>query len=123
MSATADVSRFLQSLPGITERRVNAAREGVDQFGEAVLTRAKELCPVDTGALRRSGTARPAEVHGTVVTKSLGFDTNYAAAVHECGPDKPHHKPPTQWKFLETAMKELDPKFLPYMRDAINGAG
>jgi len=121
MSATADVSRFLKSVQGVTERRLKAAREGVDQFGEAVLTRAKELCPVDTGALRRSGTARPAEVHGTVVTKSLGFDTNYAAAVHERLDLR--HKPPTQAKFLKFAMKELDHKFLPYMRDAINGAG
>jgi len=58
-----------------------------------------------------------------VITCTIGSGLNYAIFVHEIGPDKPHHKPPGQWKFLETAMRELDHTFLTFMRDAIIGAG
>jgi len=123
MSATADVSRFLKSLQGVTERRLSAARKAFNDYAQMVVTNAKAITPVRTGDLKRSIVATKAEVNGTVITATIGSGLNYAIFVHEIGPDKPHHKPPGQWKFLERAMKDLDPKFLPYMRDAINGAG
>ena len=123
MSATADVSRMLQSLQGVTERRLNAARKAFNDFAQMVVTNAKAITPVKSGDLKRSIMAEKVQVNGTVLTTTIGSGLNYAIFVHEIGPDKPHHKPPTQWKFLETAMRELDHRFLPYMRDAINGAG
>jgi hypothetical protein len=41
---------------------VAAARAAVDVFGEHVIGDAQELAPVDTGALKASGTTLPAEV-------------------------------------------------------------
>ena len=123
MSATADVSRMLQSLSQVTERRLNAARKGVGDFAEMWMTNAKAITPVEWGTLRRSGNVGPVQVNGWIITVALGFDTDYAAAVHERPPDVARHQPPTQWKFLEAPGKEMNPKFLPFMAARINGVG
>jgi hypothetical protein len=64
-------------------RQLDAARRAIDVGGEAVLGRAQELAPVDTGALQASGTATSARADRRGIEKEVGFNTDYAAAVHE----------------------------------------
>ncbi|HXH11157.1 MAG TPA: HK97 gp10 family phage protein [Alphaproteobacteria bacterium] len=56
------------------------------QVGEQIMTEAKALTPVDTGALRASGTVLPPEQDGTTVRVVLGFGgpaIPYALRQHE----------------------------------------
>src|SRR6266550_1314015 len=99
---------------------------GVDQAfaaelyasAEEVMTRAKELTPVDTGNLRASGHVQQPKVEAGIVTLELGFggpagagnvgDSNsqevgYALYVHE---DLNVNHPVGQAKYLETPLME-----------------
>lgn len=124
MSASADISRLLRGAGQAKARAIAAARRALDVFGEMVVGNAQQLTPVDTGALQASGTTLPAEEKGQKLTKVVGFNTNYAAAVHERLELYHEHG---QAKFLETAVRELRPRFQPFIaakvRAALEGGG
>lgn len=48
-----------------------------------ILKEAMDQCPVETGTLRRSGTVDEPKVNKKNITVEIGFNTEYAAAVHE----------------------------------------
>lgn len=86
---------------------VQAAAASLYQSAEAVMTKSKEICPVQTGALRASGQVGMPEVTGNNVLVELGYgnaSVDYAVHVHENL--QAFHKPPTQAKFLEQPLKE-----------------
>lgn len=75
--------------------------------GNAVMTNAKAITPVDTGALKGSGVVNLPEIINNEVSVSLAFGgaaSNYAVYVHE--DPKARHNPPTQYKFLEQPLLE-----------------
>jgi hypothetical protein len=93
---------------------IDAARQAVDLFGEQLIGNAQEYAPVETGALKASGTATDAEVSDKGIEKTVGFNVDYAAARHERPPEEdapPKINPKGRWKFLQQAMDELAPKF------------
>jgi hypothetical protein len=112
MSASSDISKLLAGLAKAKIAKLNAAIRAVDIFGEQVIGDAQQLTPVKTGALQASGTTLPAEVNQGKVTKMIGFNTNYAAAVHERL--ELHHEI-GQAKFLYTAMRNNQNKFAPFV--------
>lgn len=78
---------------------------------EQVMTRAKELCPVDTGALRSTGHVDPPERKGQDFEIVLGFGgpaVPYAEEVHENL--EARHNEGQQAKFLETPLNEALPE-------------
>lgn len=92
-----------------------------------ILNRALELTPVDTGRLRASAFIEKPRVNknrkrpdGINPLALVGYDRNntakHAVFVHEI---QAHHAPPTQWKFLTTAVNEEVPRFLKDMRELI----
>lgn len=127
MTDQTDVSGFIASLQGpIRARIIGAATAATNEIAEMTLARARELCPVSptnpthehylgtSGALRDSGTAKPAELRGNEIRAEVGFHTNYAAAVHE-RLDANHKypgaaNPNAQAKYLSTAADEIRPK-------------
>jgi hypothetical protein len=112
MSATSDISSLLAGLGAYRDKGIAASKKGLDEWGEKAKANAQEICPVETGALMRSGTATPAEIKGDLIEKTIGFNTNYAAARHELPPEHDagvRRNPRGQWKFLETAIKEMPP--------------
>ena len=72
------------------------------------------------GALKASGSTEPARIEGELVTKKIGFNTDYAAAVHERL--DLHHEPPGQAKFLETALRENAPKMAEFVGNEVKAA-
>lgn len=48
-----------------------------------ILREAMDQTPVETGTLRRSGTVEGPKVSAKNITVEIGFNTDYAAAVHE----------------------------------------
>lgn len=112
--AEFDFSQFTQGLQSLPPAVIEAALDGVNQFGEQLIGNAQELTPVETGALQASGTATDAKVDGDSIEKVVGFNTDYAAARHENPPEAdapPKINPKGRWKFLSTAMDQLGPKF------------
>jgi hypothetical protein len=95
-----------------------AAARALNSEAEETLSDALTLTPVDTGTLFRSGKiSQYASAADLVAT--LTYGTNYALYVHEI-PKPPQesakgrsaeHAPPTQWKFLETAVNAHASKF------------
>jgi hypothetical protein len=101
------ISRLNKEVTGIKNRTV----AGVLEAGLTVKSRSMELTPVDTGNLRRS-----CYVNGPIQSQSgpgveIGYHATYAPFVHEVyrhwksGKVVRHRV--GQWKFLETALKEL----------------
>lgn len=143
MSAGVNISGFLAGLRQVAERHLAAATKATTQFAAvAVVGEAQEGAPVDTGALAASGTWEDASIEGDFIKAEVGFNTDYAAAVHETWqgrkPEvveapkgkkrkgkkvkKPRVKgsnPMARVKFLEMALRENAPKFGPYVADAI----
>jgi hypothetical protein len=120
MSASTDVRQFLKGLAQAEQRSKDAARKALDQFGEHVLGDAQQLTPVDTGALKASGYTEPVTVDaGGEMAKPIGFNTSYAAAVHE---RLDVHHDQGQAKFLETAIRNNQPKLAPFIADRVKKA-
>jgi HK97 gp10 family phage protein len=67
----SDLGRFVEA------RVTPAVRMGVQESLELIRDRAKELCPVDTGALQASITIDPLEEPGKTVVGRVGPHTDY----------------------------------------------
>lgn len=120
-----DASQFLGGLKEARAKALAAAQQAVNVFGEKLIGNAQEYTPVEKGSLQASGTTQPAETNGDKVTKVVGFNTHYAAARHERPPEHDagmRQNPKGQWKYLERAMRELSPKFTPFVGDKVNAA-
>lgn len=116
----SDISQHLAALKNASQAQRAAALLAVDQFGEHVIGDAQQLTPVLTGALQASGTTEPAKSGGEGIEKTIGFNTNYAAAVHE----KLNARHAVgQAKFLEEAMKQNSSKFGPFVAGRVKEAG
>lgn len=86
---------------------------------EEVMTRAKELCPVDTGTLRSTGHVVPPENNGNGFEIVLGFGgpaAEYALIVHENLDAR--HTEGQQAKYLETPLNEALPQITRAMEEA-----
>lgn len=102
-----DTSGMMRGFRTWADQQQKAALAAVDEFGEHVMGEAQQNCPVDTGALRASGTTEPAESKNDRITKTIGFNTDYAAIVHE--QTGVHHDVGGP-KYLENAMRDEAPK-------------
>jgi hypothetical protein len=87
------------------------AAQALNEEAEETMAASKELVPVKSGRLKRSGRARHATPKHLMAW--LTYSTDYALAVHEIpappaksspGGRSATHESPTQWKYLETAV-------------------
>jgi len=125
VSTGANISKLLAGLGAAKKRAVEAARQGLDIAGEHVIGQSQQLTPVDTGALQASATTEPAEANGTKISKRLGHNTSYAAAVHErltSSKGNPIKHRIGQAKFLETAMRRSKKKVAEFVAKRIKSA-
>jgi hypothetical protein len=134
-----DLTQYLNGLAAGIEARKRAAIDAANEFAEHIGSEAQELVPVSptdpkhplyigtSGALRDSFTVMPAEINLNGITVELGYNTDYAAAVHE-RPDAVHRypgavNPGAQWKYLEDPMRENNDKFGPFVAEKIAEVG
>ncbi len=108
-----DISQFMKGLTGEGRRRViNAGVKAVDLFADRVVGKSQGLAPIDLGNLEDSGFAEKAEFTGTDIVAVVGFNTEYAAAVHE---RLDAHHDEGQAKYLEAAMNQEAHKLKPFV--------
>ncbi|HVS73115.1 MAG TPA: HK97 gp10 family phage protein [Phycisphaerae bacterium] len=113
MADGLDISKFISSLEKEYQPRAQAAAESaVERFALYVVGEAARLCPVKTGALKASWVVEQPESDGDDIEVTMGFNTSYAAAVHEI---LTNHHAQGQAKYLETALKANAPKLVPYV--------
>lgn len=121
MSATFDVTGLLKGIAAGGARAVAAAAKASEQFtAVAVVGVAQTLVPVETGALAASGVTEPATVTADKIEVQAGFNTSYAAAVHEILTAR-HEQ--GQAKYLEAAMSQAAPQFAPHVAAAVAASG
>lgn len=129
MATKVDIENFIKSLQQEYRPRAHkAAVKAGYRFCNHVLKDAQILCPVDTtknaphpGFLKDSAMIGDADESN--LQWMIGFNAEYAAAVHECLTNWKSGKtiihPQGQAKFLETAMRADVPDFPNYVLNAM----
>jgi hypothetical protein len=122
-----DVSAFIRDLQARRGPVMEAAIKGVTEFAAHVIGDAAEIAPVGggiysprdpaPGTLKAGATWRDAQLEGQVIVAMIGFNAAHAAVQHENLEFR--HEPPGQAKYLETAMKQNQPKFAAFMEKRI----
>lgn len=115
-----DLRPFMKSIEGgspLRQRISERVTERLEESAAMILGNAQENCPVKTGHLQASANQQPAIVAYNGIRVDIGFNAEYAAAVHE-RLDLFH--PQGQAKFLEHAVKDGTPKVQQNVQDGIN---
>ena len=82
------------------------AKKALRQEGNIILNDSVKQTPVEFGDLRRSGTVEEVKETKTVYEIAIGFNTTYAAAVHE---NLNAHHPVGKAKYLEDPLMARAP--------------
>lgn len=98
-----NLNQWLRSIEKDYKDGIEAGRDALDKsLRRRVLAPSLRLCPKDTGALRESAYVSAEITSANRLHAAVGYDTDYAIYVHE--DPMARHRPPTQWKFLETPL-------------------
>lgn len=121
-----DASNFLAGFDRADKLVVATAEAALVDFAAQVAGNSSELAPVETGFLKSSATWGAVQNSAEGIFVLVGHNAEYAAAVHERlvhhVSGKTIHHPQGQAKFLETALRDLAPKFSPYIASRVKGA-
>lgn len=79
-------------------------RMGLKAGGEYLLKKSKEVCPIKTGKLRRSGYSKVSNKKGELLVE-VGYKAEYAFTVHEL-PQSSIRTPGTTNKYLERPARQ-----------------
>jgi hypothetical protein len=115
---SCDPSKLLAGLRRASATTQQRALDALDVFGEHVMGDSQAIAPHFTGFMANSGTTEPARRQGNKFIKRLKYGANYSLFVHE---DLEAHHENGQAKFLETAMRENQPKMAPFIASKIGG--
>src|SRR4051794_12936740 len=115
MSASIDMKNILSRLALKRRQDLAVIARAAGTFAAMLIGNAQAITPVATGFLQASGTWEEPQISEKNVTILVGFNASYAAAVHEIPPERAHHEPPGQWKYLEVTLRSDGPKFVPYV--------
>ena len=115
MAASIDMRNILSRLKLKRERDIAVIEKAAGTFAAMLIGNAQAITPVKTGFLQASGTWEKPQMTGDNVIVNVGFNASYAAIVHELPPERAHHEPPGQWKYLEVTLRNDGPKFVPFI--------
>ncbi len=103
----ANLNREIKKIKGRT-------KAGLWHAALIIKRRSMQLTPVDENNLRPSAYTQPYDTPSGPGVE-IGYTAEYAEHVHEI---QATHRPPTQWKFLETGMKEKTKDALEAIRNS-----
>jgi hypothetical protein len=104
---------------------IDGATRGLRLSGEDLLGKAIGVTPLDEATLRQSGSVQPTtgvftDFGGAYVT--VGFDTEYALAVHEMPDGTSWTTPGTGSKYLESPFAENEHLYIGFIKEqTLNG--
>ena len=120
LELTLDAGAVKANLKKLEAKMFTAASAALHQEHELIMTEAKKMTPVETGALRSSGHIKNPVIHQGVILSEGGFGSatgvknaktgkmvSYALFVHERA--DAFHKAPTSWKFYERPLMDAIP--------------
>ena len=129
---------FLAGVAAARDKQLEAAKDAAGLFAEQVLADSQELVPVSptdpkhplylgtSGALRDSGVVGEVEMGAGTITVELGYNTDYAAAVHEVLEANHQYpgaiNPNAQAKYLSTPIAERADQFAPFVAEQMREA-
>lgn len=122
MAGKVNIERYIKSLEEeYIPLAINAVAGEYFNFANFVIGKAVEpgMCPRKSGDLAESWIVQDPVIDGVKVSIVFGFNTNYAAAVHE---RLDVHHPNGQAKFLEKPLTEYTPQLFPRVIAAIEKA-
>jgi hypothetical protein len=99
---------------------IRGCGRGVRLAGEDLLSRSIPVTPKRTGALRESGNVQPQSGVFDSLTRpavTVGFNVDYALAVHEMPEDTNWTTPGTGPKYLSTPLAENRSRYLEFIRE------
>lgn len=106
-SARAQFNDVLKNFHAIIREFQTVTPEALESVLQPIFDRSQELVPVDTGALKDSGYLE-IRIAGNKINAEVGYGRGgvpiYSVFVHENL--EMFHEPPTQAKFLQTAIEE-----------------
>jgi hypothetical protein len=124
MWSKQSIRRFEKSLDKAEKDYEKKLEQGLVRGALFLLAKSQEVVPVDTGALKASGTIRQ-EGKGAKTIVFVVYTDSKAVIVHERikGPrgKKVYHAEPTQAKFLERPMIRYRKEIARIIRDSMNG--
>lgn len=110
---------FEKRLDLYDDRVVAATTKALDQNGQDLWKESANLVPKDEGTLEGSGYANPPKKRGGTIEVTVGYNTPYAAKVHETmlpavpvGGEKQMHPGPTTESKPPTEFGEAGGKYL-----------
>ena len=110
------------NLQGITAQMGLKAEKAIGLCCEDLLRKAVEVCPIDSGDLRKSGTVQ-LEKKGIETQGMVGFGgdhtSEYAVVVHEMPNTTNWSEPGTGAKYLENPFKENTQRYLDKIADTV----
>ncbi len=113
---------FLKKIEGRRDEFLRSCANSVTKFGGEVHKTAVLLTPVDSGDLRGSSYSTKATISHAGIYSEVGYERDvlpenaYSVYVHER--TELHHEV-GEAKFLEHAMQQSEPKYLPYLRQCV----
>lgn len=118
MSAKVSIKEFQRGLRQAGEKGRRAAYKAMLRAAEHTLGDAQQLAPIDTGDLKASDQVGRAS--GVDLKVEIGFNTDYAAIVHEDLAAR--HPNGGEAKYLEKAIRNMQPKLLGYLEAEVRKA-
>ena len=103
----------------VTEAMREAAREGVYEAAEHLLTEANKTVPHDEGTLERSGAVSLDEEE---IMSAVSYDTPYARWLHESEPGEINFRGSGRRKWLERAKNEQADRINKFIAEKIKSA-
>lgn len=113
MKGFSEVKSKLQKIP---DKMQTAGTEGLREVGQKIYDTSQAQVPVDTGALRASGSMT--ESGGKNLTITIAYEAEYALYVHEI---LRYNHPHGNAKYLENPFNQYAPTIQNIVRSKIGG--
>lgn len=113
-----DLARLTRKLEA-AQKDTAPVERAVAEVGEDLLGRSLDVTPKESGDLRRSGNSRPYDEPGGPGV-SVGYDAEYALAVHEMLSDEVDWSTPgTGPKYLEGPFLQEKARYAKHIKDSV----
>lgn len=114
------IDNVLKNLDKAEKVVVNAIEQGVMDLTNKLLTESEKQVPMDIGTLAGSGHTTPVENRGGMIEGKVGYNTPYAARLHE-HPEYKFQKG-RKGKYLIDPLKDLASVGKKYLEGLLRGA-